>query len=178
MRDPLNWAKYLDEAITLYGDKSDVKFQSHHWPLWGTDKIVDYLKKQRDLYKYMHDQSLNLLNKGYTGVELSNMITLPPELHKAWPNRGYYGTLKHNTRAIYQRYMGFYDANPSSLDPLPPEDAAKKYVEYMGGAAADPQTRQSRLREGRISLGRRGAAACRLRRTRQQGGEGSARRRL
>ena len=136
VRDPLNWAKYLDEAITLYGDKSDVKFQSHHWPLWGTDKIVDYLKKQRDLYKYMHDQSLNLLNKGYTGVELSNMITLPPELHKAWPNRGYYGTLKHNTRAIYQRYMGFYDANPSSLDPLPPEDAAKKYVEYMGGAAA------------------------------------------
>jgi alkyl sulfatase BDS1-like metallo-beta-lactamase superfamily hydrolase len=136
VRDPLNWARYLDETISLYGDKSDVSFQSHHWPLWGKDKIIDFLKKQRDLYKYMHDQSVNLLNKGYTGVELSNMIALPPELDKAWPNRGYYGTLKHNTRAVYQRYMGFYDANPSTLDQLPPEDAARKYVEYMGGAPA------------------------------------------
>jgi alkyl sulfatase BDS1-like metallo-beta-lactamase superfamily hydrolase len=136
VRDPLNWARYLDEAIDLYANKSDVKFQSHHWPLWGKEKIADYLKKQRDMYKYMHDQSLNLLNKGYTGVELSNAIALPPELDKAWPNRGYYGTLKHNTRAIYQRYMGFYDANPSTLDQLPPEAAARKYVDYMGGSAA------------------------------------------
>jgi alkyl sulfatase BDS1-like metallo-beta-lactamase superfamily hydrolase len=136
VRDALQWARYLDEAIDLYANKSDVKFQSHHWPLWGSQKIEDYLKKQRDLYKYIHDQSVNLLNKGYTGVELSNMVVLPPELDKAWPNRGYYGTVKHNTRAVYQRYMGFYDANPSTLDQLPPEAAASKYVEYMGGAPA------------------------------------------
>jgi len=136
VRDPLRWAGYLDETIDLYGAKTDVKFQSHHWPMWGQEKIVDYLKKQRDLYKYIHDQSVNLLNKGYTGVELSNMIQLPDEIGKFWPNRGYYGTLKHNSRAVYQRYMGWYDGNPSSLDALPTEEAAKKYVDYMGGSAA------------------------------------------
>ena len=113
-----------------------MKFQSHHWPVWGTSKIVDYWKKQRDLYKYIHDQSVNLMNKGYTGIEISNMVKLPPELDKQWPNRGYYGSVRHNTRAVYQRYMGFYDANPTTLGQLPPADAAKKYVEYMGGAAA------------------------------------------
>jgi alkyl sulfatase BDS1-like metallo-beta-lactamase superfamily hydrolase len=136
VRDPLKWASYLGETIDLYGDKADVKFQSHHWPVWGTSKIVDYWKKQRDLYKYIHDQSVNLMNKGYTGIEISNMVKLPPELDKQWPNRGYYGSVRHNTRAVYQRYMGFYDANPTTLDQLPPADAAKKYVEYMGGAAA------------------------------------------
>jgi alkyl sulfatase BDS1-like metallo-beta-lactamase superfamily hydrolase len=136
VRDPLKWAGYLNETIELYGDKTDVKFQSHHWPVWESGKIVDYWKKQRDLYKYIHDQSVNLMNKGYTGIELSNMVKLPPELDKAWFNRGYYGSVKHNTRAVYQRYMGFYDANPSTLDQLPPEEAARKYVEYMGGAAA------------------------------------------
>ena len=104
--------------------------------MWGNAKIIDYWKKHRDMYKYIHDQSVNLMNKGYTGVEISNMVKLPPELDKQWYNRGYYGSLKHNTRAVYQRYMGFYDANPTTLDQLPPEEAAKKYVEYMGGAAA------------------------------------------
>ncbi len=136
VRDPLKWAYYLNETIDLYGRGVDVKFQSHHWPLWGNDEIIDYWKKHRDMYKYIHDQSVNLMNKGYTGVEISNMVKLPPELDKQWPNRGYYGTVKHNTRAVYQRYMGFYDANPSTLDQLPPEEAAKKYVEYMGGADA------------------------------------------
>jgi alkyl sulfatase BDS1-like metallo-beta-lactamase superfamily hydrolase len=101
--------------------------------MWGNAKIVDYWKKQRDLYKYIHDQSVNLMNKGYTGTEIADMITLPPELDQFWPNRGYYGTLRHNSRAVYQRYMGWYDANPSTLDQLPPEPVAKKYVEYMGG---------------------------------------------
>ena len=136
VRDPLKWASFLNETIELYGANVDVKFQSHHWPIWGSSKIIDYWKKQRDLYKYIHDQSVNLMNKGYTGIEISNMVKLPPELDKAWFNRGYYGTVRHNTRAVYQRYMGFYDANPSTLDQLPPEEAAKKYVEYMGGAAA------------------------------------------
>ncbi|UJJ32402.1 alkyl sulfatase dimerization domain-containing protein [Halopseudomonas maritima] len=136
VRDALNWAKYLNETIELYGDQVQVKFQSHHWPMWENERVVDYWKKQRDLYKYMHDQVVNLLNKGYTGEEISEMIELPDELAKFWPNRGYYGTLRHNARAIYQRYMGWYDGNPSSLDNLPPEPAAKKYVEYMGGAAS------------------------------------------
>ena len=136
VRDPLRWARFLNETIDLYGDDIDVKFQSHHWPIWGNDKVIDYLKKQRDLYKYIHDQSVNLMNKGYTGVEISNMIALPPELDRQWYNRGYYGTVKHNTRAVYQRYMGFNDANPSTLDQLPPANAAKKYVEYMGGSEA------------------------------------------
>ncbi len=114
----------------------DVKFQAHHWPQWGHDKIIDYWKKQRDLYKYIHDQSVNLMNKGFTGIEISNMVKLPPELDKQFYNRGYYGSVKHNTRAVYQRYMGFYDAVPATLDELPPVDAAKKYVEYMGGAPA------------------------------------------
>ena len=136
VRDALKWANFIDETIDVHGDDTEVKFQAHHWPIWGHDKIIDYWKKQRDLYKYIHDQSVRLMNEGYTGVELSNMIKLPPELDQSWFNRGYYGTVKHDTRAVYQRYMGFYDANPTTLDQLPAEEAAKKYVEYMGGAAA------------------------------------------
>jgi alkyl sulfatase BDS1-like metallo-beta-lactamase superfamily hydrolase len=136
VRDPLKWAQYLNETIDLYGAGTDVKFQAHHWPMWGNARIIDYWKKYRDLYKYIHDQSVNLLNKGYTGIEISNMVKLPAELDKQWYNRGYYGSVRHNTRAVYQRYMGFYDGNPSTLDQLPPADAAIKYVEYMGGAPA------------------------------------------
>lgn len=136
VRDALKWANYLNQTIELYGDSVDVKFQSHHWPMWGHDKIIDYWKKQRDLYKYLHDQTVRLMNEGYTGTEIADMIKMPPELDKAWFNRGYYGSVKHNARAVYQRYMGFYDGNPSTLDQLPPEAVAKKYVEYMGGASA------------------------------------------
>jgi alkyl sulfatase BDS1-like metallo-beta-lactamase superfamily hydrolase len=135
VRDALKWASYLNETIDLYGKNVQVKFQSHHWPVWENTKVVDYWKKQRDLYKYVHDQSVNLMNKGYTGSEIAEIIQLPPELGQTWANRGYYGTLRHNSRAVYQRYMGWYDGNPSSLDNLPPEMAAKKYVEYMGGEA-------------------------------------------
>jgi alkyl sulfatase BDS1-like metallo-beta-lactamase superfamily hydrolase len=136
VRDGLVWAKFLNETIEKWGGAVQVKFQAHHWPRWGNASIVDYWKKQRDLYKYIHDQSVNLMNKGYNGLELSNMIELPPELGEFWPNRSYYGTVRHNSRAVYQRYMGFYDGNPSMLDELPTEEAAKKYVEYMGGAGA------------------------------------------
>src|SRR5688572_23482066 len=148
VRDSLKWASFLNETIDLYGKNTEVKFQSHHWPMWGSTKIIDYWKKHRDMYKYIHDQSVNLMNKGYTGIEISNMVKLPPELDKAWYNRGYYGTVRHNTRAVYQRYMGFYDANPSTLDQLPPEEAAKKYVEYMGGAAAVLQKAKSDFDKG------------------------------
>lgn len=148
VRDPLKWANHLDETIELFGENTDVKFQSHHWPIWGSEKIVDYWKKHRDLYKYIHDQSVRLMNMGYTGIEISNMVKLPPELDQAWFNRGYYGSVKHNTRAVYQRYMGFYDANPTTLDQLPPEEAAKKYVEYMGGAEAVLQKAKVDFEEG------------------------------
>ncbi|RAV18412.1 alkyl/aryl-sulfatase [Mycolicibacterium sp. GF69] len=136
VRDALKWANFLDETIRVYGPKTEVKFQSHHWPMWGNPKIIDYWKKQRDMYKYMHDQSVRLMNNGLVGSEIAEEITLPPELNNFWPDRGYYGTLKHNSRAVYQRYMGWYDGNPSDLDDLPPVDAAKKYVEYMGGEEA------------------------------------------
>ena len=136
VRDALKWAGYLNETINLYGKDVDVKFQSHHWPQWGNAKIIDYWKKQRDLYKYTHDQSVNLMNKGFTGPEIAEQIQLPPELDQFWPNRGYYGTLRHNSRAVYQRYMGWYNGNPSDLNDLPPEAEAKKYIEYMGGEAS------------------------------------------
>ncbi|HKP57336.1 MAG TPA: alkyl sulfatase dimerization domain-containing protein [Polyangiales bacterium] len=136
VRDPLIWAHYLQQTIDLWGKDIQSEFASHHWPMWDNARIVAFLKKQRDLYKYVHDQSVRLMNQGYTGVELSNMIKLPPELGNEWFSRGYYGSVKHNSRAVYQRYMGFYDGNPSTLDELPPAEAAVKYVEYMGGAAA------------------------------------------
>ncbi|WP_166362220.1 alkyl/aryl-sulfatase [Pseudomonas akapageensis] len=136
VRDALLWSKNIGDSIEMFGDKVDVKFQSHHWPMWGQADIVDYFKKQRDLYKYIHDQSVRMLNMGMTGEEIAEAIKLPPELDQFWPNRGYYGTVKHNAKAVYQRYMGWYDANPVNLDKLPPVPAAKKYVEYMGGSAA------------------------------------------
>ncbi|MEZ0366216.1 alkyl/aryl-sulfatase [Mycobacterium sp. pUA109] len=136
VRDALKWSQFLDETIRRYGPQTEVKFQSHHWPMWGHDKIIDYWKKQRDMYKYMHDQSVRLMNQGYVGSEIAEEIKLPPELNNFWPDRGYYGTLKHNSRAVYQRYMGWYDGNPSDLDNLPPQDAATKYVDYMGGEDA------------------------------------------
>lgn len=148
VRDPLKWSSYLNQTIDLYGKNIDVKFQSHHWPQWGNAKIIDYFKKQRDLYKYIHDQSVNLLNKGFNGAEIAEQIQLPPELDQFWPNRGYYGTVRHNSRAVYQRYMGWYDANPSSLNDLPPESEAKKYVEYMGGEAAAIQRAKADFDKG------------------------------
>lgn len=136
VRDAKKWAEYINETIDLYGSEIEVKFQSHHWPVWGNDRVIDYLNKQRDVYKYMHDQTVYLMNQGYTGVEIANKIKLPESLDHIWSSRGYYGTLSHNAKAIYQRYLGWYDANPSSLDELTTVDAAKKYVEYMGGEKA------------------------------------------
>jgi alkyl sulfatase BDS1-like metallo-beta-lactamase superfamily hydrolase len=136
VRDALQWSSFINETIETWGAQANVKFQSHHWPRWGNANIVDYFKKQRDLYKYIHDQSVRLMNMGYTGEEISEQITLPPELNNFWPNRGYYGTLRHNSRAVYQRYMGWYSGNPSDLDNLPPEMVGPKYVEFMGGEEA------------------------------------------
>lgn len=135
VRDALIWARFINETIETWGDKVVVKFQSHHWPVWGNDNIVPYFKKQRDIYKFIHDQSVRLMNQGYNGEEISEMITLPPELENNWATRGYYGTLRHNSRAVYQRYMGWYNGNPSDLNNLPQEMVAKKYMAFMGGEA-------------------------------------------
>ncbi|MBO7910512.1 alkyl sulfatase dimerization domain-containing protein [Vibrio splendidus] len=136
VRDALKWSSYLNETIEMWGDEVEVKFQSHHWPLWGKEDINNYFKKQRDIYKYTHDQSVRLMNQGYTGEEISETIKLPNSLEDNWATRGYYGTLRHNSRAIYQRYMGWYTGNPSDLNNLPPVDVAVKYIEYMGGEKA------------------------------------------
>lgn len=144
VRDPKAWAYYIDEAIDFFAGRYDVVFASHHWPTWGAAAGVEYMKKQRDMYKYLHDETLRLANQGYTLLEIPEMIELPAELFRAWYNRGYYGSINHNVKAIYQRYLGFFDGNPATLHPLPPEAAGRKYVEFMGGAESLlAQARQS-----------------------------------
>ncbi len=132
VRDGEIWAKYITDAITLYGDKAQVVFQSHNWPHWGNKVINEYLTNTAAVYKYINDQTLAYINLGYNSEEISNMIKLPPQLDKVWYTRQYYGTVAHNSRAVYQRYMGFYDANPVNLNPLPISESAKKWVEYLG----------------------------------------------
>ncbi|SEG97901.1 Alkyl sulfatase BDS1, metallo-beta-lactamase superfamily [Saccharopolyspora kobensis] len=133
VRDARNWARYLTEAIAEFGDDTDVAFASHHWPTWGRDRVVKHLTEQRDLYAYLHDQTLRRINLGWTGTEIAERFELPPALEAAWHARGYYGSVSHNVKAIYQRYMGWYDGNPSSLWEHPPEEAAKRYVDCIGG---------------------------------------------
>jgi alkyl sulfatase BDS1-like metallo-beta-lactamase superfamily hydrolase len=136
VRDAKAWADYLTESIRLFGDKSDLMFAAHGIPRFGQEEIVDFLTKHRDAYKFLHDQTVRLMNAGLTGVEISEVLALPDVLARQWYNRGYYGTMNHNAKSVYQRYMGWYDANPANLWPLPPEPAAKRYVEAMGGAQA------------------------------------------
>jgi alkyl sulfatase BDS1-like metallo-beta-lactamase superfamily hydrolase len=136
VRDAKAWADYLTESIRLYGADSDILFAAHGIPRFGQERIVAFLNSHRDAYKFLHDQSVRLMNAGLTAVEIAEVLNLPPSLAKEWYNRGYYGTMSHNSKAVYQRYLGWYDANPANLWALPPEDAAKKYVEAMGGADA------------------------------------------
>jgi len=136
IRDGRLWSRYLNEAIARYGDKTDIVIAQHHWPIWGNERVVSFLKKQRDLYKFIHDQSVRLLNHGLTSTEIAEQLKLPPSLANDWASRGYYGTLSHNAKAVYQFYLGWYDANPADLNPLPRGEYAKKQVEYMGGADA------------------------------------------
>jgi alkyl sulfatase BDS1-like metallo-beta-lactamase superfamily hydrolase len=136
VRDASKWAYYLNEAIALYGDRADAVISQHNWPKWGQEQVVAFLAAQRDMYKYIHDQTLRLMNHGYTSTEIAEMLEPPAELAQQWFLRGYYGTVSHNVKAVYQQYLGWYDANPANLHPLPPEDAAGNYVAYMGGADA------------------------------------------
>jgi alkyl sulfatase BDS1-like metallo-beta-lactamase superfamily hydrolase len=126
VRDALAWSKYLNEALSLWGGKAEAMCGQHHWPVWGRER----------LYKFAHDQTIRLMSHGLTATEIAETIQLPKSLEGAWHGRGYYGHIRHNVKAIYQKYLGWYDANPVNLDPLPPVEAGKKYVEYMGGAEA------------------------------------------
>lgn len=133
VRDSRAWSRYIDIALATFGDKSDVLIGQHHWPVWGNAAIKSYLGKQRDLYKYVHDQTLRLINHGHTPNEIAELLVLPDSLAHEWYARGYYGTVRHNAKAIYQKYLGWYDGNPAHLDPLPPAEAARKYIDYIGG---------------------------------------------
>jgi alkyl sulfatase BDS1-like metallo-beta-lactamase superfamily hydrolase len=136
VRDPHAWAGYLTEAVDLFGADTDVVFSPHHWPTWDQDRALEFLREQSDLYAYIHDQTLRMLNTGMTGTEIAEAIEMPPALENAWHARGYYGSVSHNVKAVYQRYMGWYDGNPAHLWQHPPTEAGKRYVEFMGGADA------------------------------------------
>lgn len=132
VRDGNAWAKYILEAITLYGSETEVTFQSHNWPHWGNDVVIRYMEDTATVYKFIHDQTLMYINLGYTSDEISSMIRLPEYFEKVWYTRQYYGTVAHNSKAVYQKYMGWYDANPVHLNPLDPSERARKFVEYLG----------------------------------------------
>ena len=136
VRDAKAWADYLTESIRLFAGESDVMFAAHGIPRFGSEEIVTFLANHRDAYKFLHDQTIRLMNTGLVAAEIAEVLKLPDVLAKQWYNRGYYGTMSHNSKAIYQRYIGWYDANPANLNPLPPEPAAKRYVEAMGGQHA------------------------------------------
>jgi alkyl sulfatase BDS1-like metallo-beta-lactamase superfamily hydrolase len=150
VRDAKAWADYLTESIRLFAHDSDVMFAAHGIPRFGTDEIVVFLTSHRNAYKFLHDQSVRLMNSGLTALEIAEELSLPEVLARQWFNRGYYGTMSHNSKAIYQRYLGWYDANPANLNPLPPEPAAKRYVAAMGGPAAVMALAEDAVDEGEL----------------------------
>lgn len=134
IREPLPWSKYLNQALVMWGDKVEVIFAQHHWPTWGKDKSVAFLRSQRDLYRYINDQTLRMVNQGMTMREIADAFKLPDSLGNVWANRGYYGSVYHDVAATYVLYLGWFDGNPATLHELPPVEGSKKYVEFMGGA--------------------------------------------
>ena len=136
VRDANRWSKYLTAALERFGGDAQVLIAQHHWAVWGNDRVADRLRRQRDLYKYVHDQTVRMMNQGFAPSEIAEALTLPAGLEREWSARGYYGTLSHDAKAVYQKYLGWYDGNPATLNVLPPSDDGRKYVEYMGGAAA------------------------------------------
>lgn len=136
VRDTRIWAHHLNETIALFGDQAEVAFASHHWPTWGHDRIVDHLAGQRDMWAYLHDQTLRMTNQGLTGAEIAERMELPPAVARRWANRGYYGSVSHNVKAIYQRYMGWFDGNPAHLWEHPPVEQARRFAADYGGVPA------------------------------------------
>jgi alkyl sulfatase BDS1-like metallo-beta-lactamase superfamily hydrolase len=133
VRDALAWSNQINESIDLFGERLEIQFACHHWPIWGREEAVAYLESQRDLYKYIHDQTLRLANHGFTREEIAEQIELPPSLGREFSNRGYYGTVHHNVCAVYVKYLGHFDGNPANIHRLPPVEAGHRYVEFMGG---------------------------------------------
>jgi alkyl sulfatase BDS1-like metallo-beta-lactamase superfamily hydrolase len=150
VRDAKAWADYLTESIRLFGPVSDVMFAAHGIPRFGQAELIAFLTSHRDAYKFLHDQTVRLMNSGLTASEIAEVLKLPEVLSDQWFNRGYYGTMSHNSKAIYQRYLGWYDANPANLNPLPPEPAAKKYVAAMGGADAVAALAEQAVKDGEL----------------------------
>jgi alkyl sulfatase BDS1-like metallo-beta-lactamase superfamily hydrolase len=148
VRDASGWWKILNAAIVTFGPRLDIVIAQHHWPMWGQARVIAFLASQRDMFKYIHDQTLRLANEGYTPVEIAEMVTLPDSLGQKWFNRGYYGSVNHDVKAVYQRYLGWYDSNPAHLYPLPPTESAKLYVEYMGGPDAVIQKAKKSFADG------------------------------
>lgn len=148
VRDAAAWARYLGGARRRYAAQADVLIAQHHWPVWGQAEVGAFLERQRDLYKFVHDQTLRLMNQGYTGPEIAEVLQLPETLQADWSAHGFYGSLKHNVKAVYQRYLGWYDGNPAQLDALPPVAAAHKTIDYMGGAAAVLQRARQDFEQG------------------------------
>ena len=136
VRDPQVWAQHITDAMTMFGEQTEILIGQHHWPTWGRQEVRTYLEAQRDLYKFIHDQSVRLMNHGLNPGEIAEELQLPPGLDQTWSVRGYYGAIRHNAKAVYQRYLGWYDANPANLNPPTRREAGRKTVEYMGGAAA------------------------------------------
>jgi alkyl sulfatase BDS1-like metallo-beta-lactamase superfamily hydrolase len=155
VRDAKAWADYLTEALRLYGPRTEIMVTSHAWPRFGGERVRDFIASHRDAYKYLHDQSVRLMNAGYTDREIAEQVRLPASLSARWFNHGYYGTMMHNSRAVYQRYMGWYDANPANLNPLPPVEEATRYVRAMGGPAAVLAEGQRAFDEGDYRWGAR-----------------------
>ncbi|WP_049291695.1 alkyl/aryl-sulfatase [Franconibacter helveticus] len=148
IREPLPWSKYINQAIVRWGDKAEIIMAQHHWPTWGKENVLNLLKSQRDLYRYINDQTLRMANEGMTRDEIAANFKLPDSLAHTWANRGYYGSVSHDVKATYVLYLGWFDGNPATLDELPPEEAAKKFVEYMGGADAILQKAKSDFDQG------------------------------
>lgn len=136
VRDPRIWSRHISDALGLFGAQTDILIGQHHWPTWGREAVRTYLEQQRDLYKYIHDQTVRLMNHGLTPAEIAEQLDHPPGLDQVWSVRGYYGTVSHDAKAVYQRYLSWYDANPANLNPLPRGETGAKTIKYMGGAEA------------------------------------------
>ncbi|QLR77626.1 MBL fold metallo-hydrolase [Citrobacter freundii] len=148
IRDPLAWSKYINDVIGRWGGKANIIIAQHHWPTWGNENVVKLMKSQRDMYRYINDQTLRMANKGLTRDEIAANFKLPSGLEKSWASRGYYGSVSHDVKATYVFYLGWFNGNPATLNELPPVDAAKKYVDYMGGADAIMQKAKADYAQG------------------------------
>ena len=136
VRDALAWSKYIHEALYMFGDDSDISFSSHHWPRFGREDVRTFLQRQRDVYRWLNDQTMRRANRGQTSVEIANELELPDCFSGESDVQGYYGTVSHNIKSVYSRYLGWYDANPAHLNPHPPVETSRKYLDFMGGADA------------------------------------------